>query len=65
MKEKELPPEVRLYGRSKFEDGYSKGYFQRIYDMRRIRDDRARSLKKRFGKFWDYIDDMIASNKKK
>ena len=57
------PDEVN-YGNERHAEGYAKGWNQNTYDRRRRKSLKEDSLFRQFGNFLDYLDDMIAANKK-
>jgi len=57
------PDEVN-YGNERHAEGYAKGYNQNTYDTRRRKSLREKSLFRQFCNFYDYLDTLIASNKK-
>ena len=60
-----LSPEVQNYGQNKYEEGYQAGYLRATHDARKRRILREASALRQFSDFYDYLDDVIASHKKK
>jgi len=56
--------EEENYGRERYEQGYADGYTQAFWDINKIRLKKEKSSFRRFGKFWDRMDDELSNNRK-
>jgi hypothetical protein len=65
MKKITETPEVESYGRENFAQGYKTGFEKNASDRRKRLSLKEMSQRKRFGEFYDWLDDKIAANKKK
>ena len=52
------------YGADMYKEGYARGYQQCLIDIRKRRFMKEKGIFQRFGTFWDYFDDLLASNRR-
>ena len=52
------------YGKDMYSIGYGRGYRQRMHDDRKRRLLKNKSLILRFNAYVDYLEDVMASNRK-
>ena len=64
-RDRKLPdPVQKVYGQDMYEKGYGAGYNQCSWDVRRRRMLREKSLRNKFNKVADWIEDCLASNRR-
>ena len=63
---RKLPnPSEANYGREMKEKGYALGYNRAFWDLRKIKLKKECKAFKRFGKFWDRMEDQLSENRKR
>ena len=58
-------PEIILFGRTRYKEGWKRGYKKATADRRKRLARKEKFLQRQFGEFYDYLDDMIFKNKRK
>lgn len=58
-------PEIKLFGKERFQEGYKTGYQKSTLDRRKRLSLKEKSISKQFGVFFDYLGDRIFDNKKR